>query len=95
LPYDNITNIVILPKPSVLKNEFSSVQASRKRNTKRLEAIWKVAQLFVKKHLANRHLADTVFFFMEQHVFAFSLIIEGTTEKVLQFQCHLVSLLGT
>jgi hypothetical protein len=30
-------------------------------------------------------LADTLAESMEQHVFAFSLIIEGTTEKVLQF----------
>jgi hypothetical protein len=29
---------------------------------------------------------------MEQHIFAFSLIIEGTTEKVLQFMLTLKSI---
>jgi hypothetical protein len=31
-------------------------------------------------------------FVMEQHIFAFSLIIEGTTEKVLQFKMPLKSM---
>ncbi len=29
---------------------------------------------------------------MEQHIFAFSLIMEGTTEKVLQFKISLQSI---
>jgi len=31
---------------------------------------------------------------MEQHVFAFSLIIEGTTEKVMQFLMPIMSIVN-